>query len=195
MGRGLTILLMLSLAANVFLGGFVAGRWFGGPPHHRVVMHGPMDRGVGMFRDTDVLSEEGRKAFHDVFKEKRGDLRPSFQEMRRLREEFGAALAADPWDRARVEKAFADLRAVESSHQSAFSTTLIDAFEKLSAADRKALVEAAHSREANWRERRRKDRGDRRPGGHGEGAPPEFEAPLDRPPGEEPVEDAPPPDE
>lgn len=171
--RGLTILLMLSLAANVFLGGFLAGRWFGGPHPHRMVVHGQMDRGAGMFRDTRVLSEEGREAFHGVFKERRDDLRPSFREMRRLRDEFGAALAADPWDRARVEKAFADLREVEMSHQAAFSATLIDAFEKLSAADRKALVEAANSREANWRERRerwRKDRGERH-GGRGDQPP------------------------
>jgi Spy/CpxP family protein refolding chaperone len=178
MNRGLIVLLALSLAANVFLGGFVAGRFFGGP-HHRVLMHGMHDRGPGMFRDTDVLSEEGQEAFRAVFKEKRDELRPSFRETRRLRDELGAALAADPWDRPRVENAFAALREIEGAHQAAFSQTLIDAFEKLSAADRKALVEAAHKRREDWRERRK-----RRRGGHDGDGPPDGP-----PPGDPPLED------
>lgn len=197
MGRGLKILLALSLLLNGFLAGVIVMSGKNFFPHHRVMVHGHSDRGAGMFRDTRVLSEEGRKAFHEVFRQGRKDLGPSYQETQRLREELGAALAADPWDRARVEKAFADLRAVETAHQTAFSTKLIDAFEKLSAADRKALVEAAHARREDWRERRQQRRRDR---GHGEGdgqggPPPGLEAPLEGPPPGDPApdEDAPPP--
>jgi uncharacterized membrane protein len=184
MSRWLTILLIVSLVVNGFLAGAIAIGGLHGFGHRGMMVRAHMDRGAGMFRDTHVLSEEGREAFHAVFRKSRDDLRPSFRETRRLRDELGAALAADPWDRPRVEQAFAALRDAEAAHQAAFSTTLIDAFERLSAADRRALVEAAHSRREEWRERRRHRREHRREN------EPAMEA---LPPSDAPDEGAPPP--
>jgi uncharacterized membrane protein len=185
MGRGLTVLLILSLAANVFLGGFVAGRFVGGPPHHPHLMPMPGDLSArGAFRDLEALTPEERDAFRAVFKQKRGEFRKTMHDVFTLRTAFGEALAADPWDRARVEKALADLTAAEGARQTAVSMLLIDAFETLPAEKRKALVEEASKHPGDWRSHRDRRR--------------KFDRRLEPPPGEGPPPDeeetVPPPD-
>lgn len=189
MGRGLTVLLVVSLAANVFLGGFVAGRFVGGPPHHPHMMPLPGDLGGrGGFRELAALSPEEREAFRAVFKDKRRMIHDGVREAAKLRTAFGDALAADPWDRAKAETALADLTAAEGARQSALSKLLIDAFEGLPADKRKALVEEATKRA----EETRRPRGSRRRGGFDrrDGPPPPPPADEETPPLDE---DAPPP--
>jgi len=157
MNKGLMALLALSLAANVFLGGFVAGRMVGGPPHER-----GMGRGAEFVRemswrirgDFEELSPAARNAFRKVFEDRRDELRGSFRETRRLRRAFSEALSADIWNRTEVEAALAALRAVESAHQATLAASLVDAFEGLSPEDRKALVAAMDRRRPDGRGRR-----------------------------------------
>ncbi|HXI86706.1 MAG TPA: periplasmic heavy metal sensor [Parvularculaceae bacterium] len=183
MRTGLVIALAVSLAANVLLGGFVAGRMIGGPPHE--FFHGAHGHGRGggamMFGDLDALSPQAREAFRAVFKTHHDEMRGDFQEVMRLRGAFADALAADPWDRARAEKALADLRVVESKQQTALGAIMIDAFEKLSAADRKALIDSARDRRRAMDARRALMRGR-----HMDGDEPDARSPDD--------DDAPPPD-
>ncbi len=198
MGRGLTILLIISLAANVFLGGFIAGRLIGGPPHHPQMMPLPGELGGrGAFRELGALTPDEREAFRAVFKTKRDDIRKEIHEALALRKAFGDALAADPWDRAEAEKALAELSAAEGARLTALSTLLIDAFEDLPADKRKALIEEATKRgEEAWRPRgkHRRGRGLDRDGPPPEGAgpQPDDEGPPPAPPADE--ETAPPPD-
>ncbi len=134
----LIILLVASLAANVFLGGFVAGKHWG--PQHGGMRH---ERGGGPVpRDLDSLSPEGREAFRAAFRSEKADMRAAHEELRGLRKAFGETLAAEPFDRAKCEAALAALHAAEAEKQTALMTRLLDAFEKLSPADRKALAEA-----------------------------------------------------
>ena len=161
MGRGLVVLLLISLGANVFLGGFVAGRMLGKPPQERHERHGPRQPGMMFFEDLEALSPEARDSFKAVFKESRGELRMKFREMRRLRDEFSEALAAEPWDRTRVEAALSELRTVENAHQTELAELLIDAFEGLSPEDRKAMIDAQTVRMEARRERFKSHRGKR----------------------------------
>ncbi len=147
MNRALIIVLALSLAANVFLGGFVVGRLAGGHPHIRFG-HAPHAAGPMMFPDLDVLSPEGREAFRDVFAARREALRERHRDLNERRAAFAKTLAADPWDRAKAEAALVELQAAADEQETAFATLIIDAFEKLSAEDRKALVEAGAG---HWR--------------------------------------------
>lgn len=148
MNRTLTVLLIVSLAANVFLGGFVAGRMIGGPPHRNFVHS--IDASPGfkwrMGENLSALSPEARDAFRKAFGDSRERLVKNFRETRRLRQALSDALAADPWSRAEVEAALADLRAADNAQQAALAELMVDAFEGLSAADRKALVEAMEKR-------------------------------------------------
>lgn len=177
MNRGLTILLAISVAANVFLGGFVAGRLLGGPPQGKHV-HSSFDGGRSfnwkMGREIEELSPEAREAFRNVFAESRERLIENHRETKRLRKALSEALAADPWSRTQVEAAHAELRAAESAQQAALAELLIDAFEGLSAEDRKALTSAMDKRDMRKMRMRMHDK---REGGR-DGPPP--------PPGDEP---------
>lgn len=153
MNKGLAIALFASLAVNIFLGGFLAGRLIGAP-ERPVFDRSPHGAGVMMFHDLEALSPQGREAFRAVFAARRGALRERHREVVARRADFFAALAAEPWDRERTEKALARLKAATDQQETAFTDLLIDAFENLSAADRKALVEAG-ARGGRWSRRHR----------------------------------------
>lgn len=155
MNRGLAIALFASLAVNIFLGGFVAGRLAGGHPHAGFGHRPPHEAGLMMFPDLDVLSPAGRESFREIFAARHQTLRERHRDLSRRRAAFTAALAADPWDRAKAEAALAELKAATDEQETAFASLIIDAFEGLSTEDRKALVEAA-SRQGGWRHRKGK---------------------------------------
>lgn len=173
MSRLLTILLAMSLAANVFLGGFVAGRMLGGPPHH-----GPhMARGepgggprMPLFGAMDALSPEGVKIMHETLKDERARVREGLGKSVELRRALGAAVGAETFDRAKAEAAFAAIQAADAENHRVVVGLVLDAAEKMSPADRKALAEA-WSRPRKFKRR----------GGHGPGPAPGF-GPEDGPP-------------
>lgn len=188
MNRGLTILLALSIAANVFLGGFIAGRLLGGPPHDRLIHPAEGGRAFSfkVAAEIDELSPEAREAFRKVFGESRERLIKNHRETKRLRKALSDALAADPWNRTQAKAALAELRAAESAQQAALATLLIDAFEGLSAEDRKALTSAMDKRERRKMHMRLPDKrlgdpdGPRPlPPGEGDGFPPPPPSPDD----------------
>lgn len=180
MNRGLAIALFASLAVNIFLGGFVVGRLAGGPPHSGFG-HPRHEAGLMMFPDLDALSPAGREMFREVFAARHQTLREHHRDLSRRRTAFTAALSADPFDRAKAKAALAELKAATDEQETAFAALIIDAFERLSAEDRKALVEAG-ARGGHWRHRKGRMRG------HGSG-PDDFPPPPDDepppPPGEE----------
>jgi len=156
MRAALFALLALSIAANVFLGGFVAGRVFGGPAHHRPPMGAPLGpqgmgpQGMGPQRPplivaAESLSPEGRKIFRDTFEAQGERLRKDFETSRDLRRAFADAIAAEPFDRAKAEAALVALQASESESHRAAASLVIDAAEKMSPADRAVLVDAYRS--------------------------------------------------
>ncbi|MBB5519364.1 periplasmic heavy metal sensor [Amphiplicatus metriothermophilus] len=140
--RTLTIILFASLAANVFLGGFVAGRLVGdaAPSATRVEHHGWADRGDHR-RLAGALSEEGREVFRQAFNAHREEIKSSHREARRLRRAYAETLVADPWDRARAEAALAALQEAEADYARTMGRMLLDAMEKLSLKDRQAMID------------------------------------------------------
>ena len=160
MGRGLIALLVLSLAANVFLGGFVAGRFLGKPPHETAAPigeHGP--RGGGRGERFAHLSPEAREAMREIFQARRDLFREHRMERRELQRALHEAMIAEPWNREAVELAMAALREKGSEHHEAQNKVLLDALENLSLEDRKAL--------ADMQNKRRHKRGGRRGGPSG----------------------------
>lgn len=150
MSRVVWAALALSLAANVFLGGFVIGR-LAGSDHHG---HGRGPHRMMMFHDLDALSETERAAFRAAFKSRRATFGESFAEMRKARDNFALALAAEPFDRVRAVAALEALQAAQREHEAKFGTLIIDAFEDLSPESRKALIEARDARRHHRRGRR-----------------------------------------
>lgn len=172
MGRGIVIALALSLAANVFLGGFVAGRLAGGPhdhdgPHVFMFRHG----GPEEFSD---LTPAARESLKRAFIEHRAASREDFREARKLHEEFVKVLGADVYDRAAADALVAKFEAAETAGRAGMARILVEAAEGLSAEDRKSLANHLEKRGGHWKGYR---------GRHPDGSPPEV-SPEEGPPTE-----------
>jgi hypothetical protein len=165
----LPIALALSLAANVFLGGFVAGRLHGGPFGAAGPGGGPPPMGRPSGGEAMTLLRaaaerpEIREKFERRLEDKRGAMRADNAEMRRLRSALGAALAANPFVRADAEAAAAALAAFNETREIRGVDFLIDVFEELPVEDRRAIIE---KREDTQRRRERRFRDRRERAGH-----------------------------
>jgi uncharacterized membrane protein len=175
--RTLTIALAASLAANVLIAVFVAGWLAGGaPPGHGPEARQPDMGGGRMLVRMEDVSPQTREAFRAAFDGRRDEMRLLFREARAKRRAFAEAMRADPWDRARIEAAQAELRSAETAHQAALSAMLIDAMETLSPDEREAVLASMERRGERGRrlyrngERRRPPPPDE-PGGGPENGP------------------------
>lgn len=156
MGRGIIIALALSLAANVFLGGFVFGRMAGGP-HDRGGPHvlGNRHDGPESFSDMTPLARESLKR---AFEARRAMSREQFREASALHEEFVKVLGADVYDRAAAEALAAKFEAAESFGRAGMARLIVEAADGLSAQDRKSLADHI-ARRGHWTERHRRREG------------------------------------
>ena len=137
MGRGIAIALALSLGANIFLGGFVAGRML-----HGVAGDRPP---VGDYRGEKggrgpELSDAARDKMRAVFKAHRPEFRQSMKEARALHAEFTRLLTAKTFDRAAVEDVAERLAAYEGERRAQFTRLIIETVDGMSLEDRKALA-------------------------------------------------------
>jgi Spy/CpxP family protein refolding chaperone len=142
MGRTVTILLALSLAANVFLGGFVAGR-IAGPnlpgferPGGERHGHGRVD----VYADLERLPPAARDRLKALIRENRGRFAETFREGRALHQEFIAVLTADPFDRAAAEAVAARIEAFQRERRPSMPRLVIETMDGLSLDDRRALA-------------------------------------------------------
>lgn len=161
MGRGIVIALALSLAANVFLGGFVAGRMAGGPHHRDGAPAFSMRRdGPDGFSD---LTPAARDSLRRAFKARRAASREQFRAARELHEEFVDILGADVYDRAAAEALAAKFEAADNFGRAGMARLIVDAADGLSMEDRKSLAEHIDRRGGHWIGARR-HRGGEAPG-------------------------------
>ncbi|MEZ5895010.1 MAG: periplasmic heavy metal sensor [Parvularculaceae bacterium] len=158
MGRGLIIGLSLSLAANVFMGGFIAGRL----AHDPSALAPPGAFHVREFGGPAAQDPQVRDAFRKAFGDHRKEFRAHYHEVKKLRKEFTAVLGADEWDRAKAETLARQIEAHERSREKSMLLILVDVFDGLPAEKRKALA-AEMKRKADTRRRSRHGRrsGDR----------------------------------
>lgn len=144
MGRTVTILLALSLAANVFLGGFVAGRIAGpklpGFDRHHGGHHagGPL-RG-DRFADLDELPPAAREKLKALFRQNRESFVATFRDERALHREFVSVLTAETFDRAAAEAVAAKIEAFNRDRRQSTPRLIIAAMDGLSVEDRRALA-------------------------------------------------------
>ena len=99
-GRWTKIILVLSLALNLFVVAMIAGASFGHHRWHR--SHGGVsDVGVGLF--TEVLTRQDRAALRDAFLAAAPDFRDQRRAARADFSELAEALRQEPWDPGRVD--------------------------------------------------------------------------------------------
>ena len=131
--RGLlAILLALSVVANLFLGGVLAG-----------AVLAPRAEGGGAWapgRQVRRLEPDERLRFMQAMAPYRRELRGSRQAVRRARAQVEADIAAPAYDRARLTADFAALRQAAAAQQVATHAALVDALGRLTPASRQALV-------------------------------------------------------
>ncbi len=168
----LAIVLVISLAVNALLIGLFAGNLLGRPDH-------PGDRGPRggnsdfmMARSIeDVVPEADRDQIRQAFRQAFRDSRDIWTEKRAARTALSEALAAEPFDAAAVDQAFADMRAADQALTARFQSVLSQELADLSVEQRATLVERLN--EINRRRMERVDRHkDRRgPPDDGDGPP------------------------
>ncbi len=158
MGRGVAIALALSLAGNVFLGGFVAGRLAGGPGLHHGSPGFDMRRGIP--EDFADLPPIAREALKRAFIEHRAEGRKMMREARSLHRDFTRVLGADTWDRAAAEAIIGKLEAAEIAGRTGMAKILVEVADDLSMEDRKALA-AVIAKKGDGEHRHRRGRRDR----------------------------------
>lgn len=118
-------LLLLSLLANLFVGGWWLGRaWHDG-------RHGDHGGPPGFQRFIGQAPDEARPILREVFARHDDALRQRFDAVREARHAVREALDAEPFSRAHLDEALATLRTRSSAVQDLMHTTLGDAAERL----------------------------------------------------------------
>ncbi len=136
------LLLIVSLAANLLLGGIFAGgfieAWRRGP---EAADGRPPPFRLHMGRLLEHLPEAVRDDAREVMERHRGEMRGSVRAMRRARREVREALAAEAFDPARLEAALAELRTRGSGAQAAMHGAMLELASSLTPEARRALAE------------------------------------------------------
>ncbi len=169
MGRGLIIILVVSLALNVFAAGFFSGRVISkeGPPLRQAQeQRMRIDSPFALMNYAGELPPEIRDDFRGQIRGKLPVLRRQHQDTQKLRRELADLIAADEWDRDAVMAKSEEIKAAQDRQREVFNAAFIDAIETLPAAERKKLIEKAGQ---NRMGRRRPPRDRRIPPGEEEG--------------------------
>ncbi len=128
--------LVASLAFNLFFVGLIgatAWRW------HNRQAQGMGFAGAGWM--VQLMPEDIRMQLRERMQQRRLDMRERVLEVRQAQLAVVRALAAEPYDKAAVERAFAELRQRQGRVQEVLQGTLADAAAELSPEMRKTLID------------------------------------------------------
>lgn len=173
MNRWLAAGLVVSLLLNLVAGGFLVGRYYAGASRAPVP---PM--GLRWMLDS-VPDPERREALRPLVREGMREFGAGFEPMRRSQEAVHAALVADVFDAALLDRSLADTRRELDAMQSRTHATLVRVASAMTPTERRALAEALRRpfSHPDRGERGRRDRdvrgdGDRQRARDGHAAPP-----------------------
>jgi len=146
-GKWVLLALVVSLGLNLFVGGLVVGGRFHHPPpgaflHERHVDAKNEPR-VFLFvnRMARELPPDERRNFMTVVNGYRGELTEADRNLRDARKRVREAMAAEPFDRAALENAFADVRVRFDDLQKVLHGALADAASRLPPDARQRLAQ------------------------------------------------------
>ena len=125
--------LALSLAAN----GLLVALLFFQPDHHHGRHHGP-DVRVG--RLDQHLAPESREVLRAAVDSRRDMLKREFDALRDARDKIAAALEKEPFDRAALEAAFAEVEQHQDKVKATVQQSFIEAASKLPVEERVKLA-------------------------------------------------------
>jgi uncharacterized membrane protein len=129
--------LALSLAVNLALGGFLAGRALA--PGPVPVMLDPF---LATFRTLRELPAERRDVLRPLLRQHVGELRPHLRRMRQAQRAVNQALGREPFDPDALDQALTEFRAALLATQTASHDILLRLSEALTPAERERLRRA-----------------------------------------------------
>jgi len=133
----LVIALIVSVAVNLALVGFVIGRISAAGP-----APASMDPFLGSMRVMHALPQQRQEDLRPLLRQHYRGLRPNVREMRRAQRQVNAALAAEPFDPAALESALARFRSVLLRSQEGSHQVLVELAGELTQEERVMLREA-----------------------------------------------------
>lgn len=147
--RRYSMLLVVSLALNVFFVGTVVGGTLVGRSLHRVtgekIHTPPIHSFASPRRILGEVNPEDRGALVKQVRKDMKAIRPLLRDVGQRRREAMDAMAAETFDEATVLKAFEALVAAESEAHSASNETLVAMLATLSFEERKRIVKSLHA--------------------------------------------------
>lgn len=132
--RVLGTLLLLSLAANLFLAGTLAGRF-------SAAMRLPPPMARDFEASLRALPEERREQLRSHFRAHMPEIRRQHRALRGLHEALGAELERSQPDRARLEQLLGEIRTRGATAQQALQTSFLDTVLELPASERRVVIE------------------------------------------------------
>ncbi len=153
-GSRLRLLVVASLALNLFLGGILAGGWIEDwrrGPEARPGRPAPLHFRFG--RIIEHLPPGDAKLAHALMGQHREAMRVQIQALRQARKEVREVLVAETFDRARFETALRALRSHASASRAAMHRATAELAEQISAEGRRALAQGMHRRRRPGRPR------------------------------------------
>jgi Spy/CpxP family protein refolding chaperone len=155
--RRLRVLLVASLAVNLFFFAVLAVWAVAGPGYLRGMMgfgHGPRMMGMPFPRQIlEVLDEPGQQVLNQMLDARRDAFHANLDAMFEARAALAAAVAAEPFDRGKVEAAMAALRDREAALHAGAQSMIVELASQLDAEQRGKLAELLKPNE-RWREKR-----------------------------------------
>lgn len=140
--RRLWIFLIVSLTANLFLGGLFAGKLIF---DRKPAKHGPRLR-VDLRHATEVLKPAERETATKLWRLRQPELRVRLRASREARRNLRRILEAEGSSQKQIEEAFAEVSKRGRDVQSSFQTVLRDIAYALPADQRKAFFRAVFRR-------------------------------------------------
>ncbi|MBX3430770.1 MAG: periplasmic heavy metal sensor [Hyphomonadaceae bacterium] len=136
-------LLFVSLALNLLVVGAVAGAWGAGVRIQRDASQGAIvERLPGPRAFLRALPSETRAVMRQELVSSWQDSRETREAAMQARREAFAAMAAEPYDAARVRAAFERLRAADQAAIAVFHNNVIEAFGELTPEQRREALQA-----------------------------------------------------
>lgn len=156
MGRGVIILLAVSLGLNCLVAGYFLNDALDGkgkPPHAAAEFRG-FDNPRSLVGVANALPPESRRQFRAAFRPHVAMMRDNHRQVRALRQEMRVLVEAEEWDSAAVASKMEEIRVARTRQQEEFDKAFVAAISTLSAEDRQRMIAFAEERRREHRRRR-----------------------------------------
>ncbi|MCC3304185.1 periplasmic heavy metal sensor [Sneathiella sp. HT1-7] len=131
----LSAALILSVAVNILIGGFVVTQWIDLGPDKRHGDRFHFDRHAAVA----VLDDKQREELKDFWKERRKNIRPYFKEFREYRDRLAELFSAKELDLVAINQTYADMIAKQLQIESYMQASMLELAKSLPDGDRAAF--------------------------------------------------------